>query len=84
MMRRRRELWIGGLLFAFLFGLTVSKPPPASLREKFPSHSSSAILASAGDNYGAAAASYKDCRDVSSRGAGGPRVPYRATCEPTP
>ena len=41
MMLHRRKLWIGGLLLAFLLGLTVSRPPvsQASLREDVLSYS---------------------------------------------
>jgi hypothetical protein len=70
---KRREKWVAGLLFAFLLGLTVSKPPvsSASLREDFPSYPSLDIAMSAPDDHGPVLAGDKDYSspdiDVSAR-----------------
>jgi len=93
-MRRRNGLWIGGLLFAFLFGLIVSKPPvsSAALHEDFAHHPSADILVGERED-ASAAPSDKDCWDVSSNASaqdvgGSPAMthehPKGAACAPTP
>jgi hypothetical protein len=63
MIGRRSGLWIGGLLFAFLVGLTVSRPPvsTAALHDDFVSHSSPAILAGEREDV-SVTVNEKDCR----------------------
>ena len=82
MIGRRGGLWIGGLLFAFLFGLTASKPPvsSAALHEDFASHSSPAIFAGERDD---GSANDNDCGEGSSN-AEARRPSNSAACAPAP